>query len=148
MTFSRTGFIFLLITVFVSPFFINNFIWLAGTEKIKGKAAFIGKEISGQIGHNYTVISFELGGDIFTFNTNDNIFLEPGTPVDIRYQQKNPRDARLNDFAGIWAGSFFYSGMPLLIILILAIHPSLIPYKSRIQVKRISPFLYLLPPNG
>ncbi len=143
MKIRRVYFIILLLIVFVLPFYLVNLIWLLRSEKTTGIASFIGKEYTGQLVHNYTVIAFEANHDTIIFNSTDNIFIEPGTKVPVRYLKNNPADARLADFSGLWAPSFFYSAMPLLIILILMVHRSLIPYKSSIRFSKKSPFIFL-----
>ena len=142
----RLSFIALLLLLFVCPFYLTNLLWLIRSEKTVGTAAFQGKEFAGQLVHNYTVVMFVVKKDTFFYNTSDNIFFDPGADVPIRYQKGNPVDAKLGTWSGIWMGSIFYSAMPLLIILILLAHPSLIPYRSTIRVSFKHPFVFINDP--
>lgn len=143
MDIRRLPFIALLLLLFVCPFYVFNMIWLMKSEKTSGIAAFQGKEFAGQLVHNYTVVMFVVKNDTFFYNTSDNIFFDPGTSVPIRYQKEDPADAKLGTWSGIWMGSIFYSAMPLLIILILLAHPSLIPYRSSLRLGLKSPFIFI-----
>ncbi|WP_336515654.1 hypothetical protein [Pollutibacter soli] len=143
MDIRRLSFIAMLLLLFVCPFYIINTFWLMKSAKAEGIAAFQGKEFAGQLVHNYTVVMFVVKKDTFFYNTSDNIFFQPGTAVPIRYQKKNPADAKLGTWSGIWMGCIFYSAMPLLIILILLAHPSLIPYRSSVRLSFTPPFIFI-----
>ena len=134
MVLSRFFFLAILFCLLVLPFYIVNLIWLTQSSVTAGTAAFRGKETSGQIGHLYTVICFTVKNDTVFFNSGDNIFLEPGTPVSVRYNKGDYKDARINTTAGVWAGTIIYSLMPLLIIVIIAVHKTLIPYHAKIKI--------------
>lgn len=148
MDIRRLPFIALLLLLFVCPFYLVNWIWLMRSDKINGTAVFQGKEYTGQLVHNYTVVMFVVKKDTFFFNTSDNIFFEAGTAIPVRYQIKNPTDAKPGTWSGIWMESIFYSAMPLLVILILLVHPSLIPYRSSLRLCGKPPFIFINDPEN
>lgn len=141
MVLSRNSFFFALFILIISPFLLHKFVWLSGTVETTGVSSFIGKSIEGQIPFRYSVIMFTAGKDSLFVNTSANIFYDKGEKLSVRYRQDNPRDARVNDFAGIWGDTVSYSGVLLMILLISFFHPDLIPRGSRIVFKKTKPFI-------
>ncbi len=144
MIISRFVFLIVLFCLFVLPFYIQNFLWIAQSTSTTGTAVFEGREYTGQIGHSYTVIMFIIHRDTVMFNSNDNFFFEPGTILPVRFNNNNHKDARVGDFSGLWSRAFIYSILPLLVILIIAVHKELIPYRSKIKLG-IRPLIIILP---
>ena len=102
---------------------------------------FVGKAYSGQIAHVYSVIKFGVQKDTFWFNGNDNILYKPGEKVSVRYQVNNPREARINVFPSIWGDTVVYGGIPLIILLVVFVHPGIIPYRSKLVLSMKKPFI-------
>jgi hypothetical protein len=134
MIVSRFVFLMGLCCIFVLPFYIQNLNWILNSSSATGTAVFEGRAYTGQIGHSYTVIMFVADGDTVMFNSNDNFIFEPGTVLPVRYNNLMHKDARIADLSGLWARAFIYSLMPLLIIIIIAVHRELIPYHSKIRI--------------
>lgn len=129
--------------IFVLPFYIQNINWILHSTPATGTAVFEGRAYTGQIGHSYTVIMFVADGDTVVFNSNDNFIFKPGTRLPVRYHNSMHKDARIGDLSGLWAATFFYSLMPLLIIIIIAVHKQLIPYHSNIKIA-FRPFITIV----
>jgi hypothetical protein len=140
MAIRRTYFFLLLFTILIVPFIIYKIVWLAGSEKTYGKMSFIGKTFSGQMDDVYSVISFMVGKDTIWFNGRNNIFFEEGETLPVRYQPNNPVDAKVNVFLAIWGDTLVYGGIPVLILIVIFVHPQIVPYRSRIQLTVRKPF--------
>ena len=102
---------------------------------------FVGKSLAGQITHSYSVISFFAGHDTIWFNSDDNIIYEVGETVPVRYQKDNPSDARVNIFADVWGDTLVYGAAPLLIVLMIFLHPKGIPRQSKFRLSSKKPFI-------
>lgn len=144
MIVSRFVFLTGLFCLFVLPFYVQNLHWIYHSTPTTGKAVFDGRSYTGQIGHSYTVIMFVTQGDTIMFNSDDNQIFEKGTTLPVRYNNSMLKDARIGNTSGLWARTFFYSLMPLLIIIIIAVHKELIPYRSRIKLS-YNPLITVLP---
>jgi hypothetical protein len=144
MIVSRFVFLIGLCCIFVLPFYLQNINWILNSTPATGTAVFEGREYTGQIGHSYTVIMFVAQGDTIMFNSDDNQIFEKGTILPVRYNNAMHKDARIGNLSGLWARAFFYSLMPLLIIIIIAVHKELIPYGSRIKFS-FSPLIAVMP---
>lgn len=144
MIISRFVFLTGLFCLFVLPFYVQNVNWIYHSTPTTGKAVFEGRAYTGQIGHSYTVIMFVAHGDTIMFNSDDNQIFEKGTILPVRYDNTMHKDARIGDLSGLWARTFFYSLMPMLIIIIIAVHKELIPYQSKIKIA-IRPLISVIP---
>ena len=106
--------------------------------------SFMGKRQAGQFVHVYPVIFFAIANDTVWFNGRDNMVFEEGDNVPVRYQKHRPSDARINLFTAIWGDTIVYGGIPLVILLIVFIHPAIIPYRAKIQLSSRKPFFKLV----
>ena len=88
----------------------------------------------------YPVIWFLSGKDTIFFNGNVNIPLKEEEKVSVRYQKRDPTDAKVNTFSCIWGDTMAYEFGPFLILLIIYFHPDLVPKKSKVLVGK-GPFL-------
>jgi len=139
----KVPFFLLLIAAIVIPFMTYKIKWLAGSVPCQGIMQFKGKSITGALEHSYSVISYVVGRDTLWFNGNDNVFFTEGAAVPVRYQKSNPEDARVNIFTSIWGDTLVYGGIPVVILLMLFLHPQVVPWGSSIKIVRKSPFLFL-----
>jgi len=143
MIISRKTFFSILFGLITLPFLLHKIIWLAGSSEAVGIMGFVGKAYSGQIVHEYSVVKFGVQKDTFWFNGNDNILYKPGEKVPVRYQVKNPREARINIFSSIWGDTVVFGGIPLIILLIVIMHPQIVPYSAKILINRSRPFIQI-----
>jgi hypothetical protein len=141
MKIPRTIFFLCLATIVTAPFLINKLVWLSGTQKTMGAMSFDGKSYTGQLGHDYAVIKFVVGSQTYFVNGPDNITYEKGTAVPVRYTLNNPNDARLATFIGLWGDTLVFAGVPCLIILLIALHPGIVPYRSYFVVQGKRPII-------
>lgn len=141
MKMPRTIFFLCLAAIIAAPFIITKLVWLSGTRKTMGAMSFNGKSYTGQLGHDYAVIKFTAGKDTYFVNGPDNISYEKGTPVPVRYTSTNPNDARLATFIGLWGDTLVFAGVPCLIILLIALHPGIVPYRSYFVVQGKRPII-------
>jgi hypothetical protein len=144
MTLNRLSFFFVLFINVILPFFIHKFIWLAGSEKTTGTMGFVSSSQTGQTGHRYPVISFNVGNNTIRFNGNDNILFKVGEPVPVRYQRDHPEEARIDVFSAIWGDTLVYSGIPVLILIVIFLDPKIIPLRSKVKLSVKKPFVKIL----
>ena len=144
MIFSRTKFFLVLFIIISTPFLVHKIIWLARSQKVNGTMSFAGRAYTGQIGHVYSVIWFVAGRDTVWFNGNDNILFKPGETVPVRYQKQHPSDARIDVFPSIWGDTVVYGGIPVAVLLVVFIHPGIVPRRSKIAVSAKRPFVKIV----
>ena len=143
MIIRRNIFFTIIFLLVIAPFLGYKLWWLIESTIVNGEMGFVGKTYAGQIVHVYSVIKYPAGKDTLWFNGNDNILYKRGEIVPVRYLVDNPSDARINIFTSIWGDTIVYGGIPLLIALISFLHPEIVPYRSKIVIRRRKPFLSL-----
>lgn len=100
-----------------------------------GSMCFMGKTLNGQFSSTYPVIKFATPkGDTIFFNGLEQAEYQPGERVPIRYQKNNPNDARINGFAGIWQDTLIYALVPFVLLLMVLLHPEIIPRGASISI--------------
>ncbi len=104
---------------------------------------FVSKSYSGQIVHVFSVINFIRGKDTIWFHSNDNILFRRGEIVPVRYQRHDPNDARVDIFVSIWGDTLGYGGVLLLIVMIMFLHPEVVPRGSILLLITKKPFIRL-----
>ncbi len=142
MIISKNKFFLLLVVIFILPFVLYKIFWLANAEKTIGEMRFFGRTIEVQGTSEHAVFKFTTGKDTIFFNGNFDLVYKTGEPVSIRYQKNNPRDARVNSFAGTWLDTVLYILPQLLILSILYFTPEkwqpFIPNGSTIAIGKKS----------
>jgi hypothetical protein len=147
MAVSKMQFFFSLIVFFVFPFFVSKLVWLSGSAATTGVMCFMGKEQNGQFVKSYPVIKFtSTGKDTIFFNGTDELLLKRGDIIPVRYQKKDPADARINSLSGIWLDTIIYACIPFLFLLIIFLHRGIIPPKSKIFIGK-RPFIQIVSGN-
>lgn len=131
---------FLLLLV-ITPFIAYKTIWLAGSSKATGTMGFVGKNQTGQYMHTYSVIFFKVGETEYWFNGIDNILLKEGEQVAIRYQKKNPYDARLDMLVSIWGDILVYAGILVAVLTAVFLHPHIIKRGTRFLIQKKMPLI-------
>jgi Protein of unknown function (DUF3592) len=144
MLIRRSRFFLVLFGMLIIPLFVQKIIWLARSEKAIGTVGFTGKRYAGQMVYTYAVVSFMVGKDTVWFNGRNDILFEEGERVPVRYLRKNPAEARLDVFLAIWGDTLVYGGIPVLILLIIFLHPQIVPRRSKIQLTTIRPFIMIV----
>ena len=141
MRISRTTFFCYVLLMVTAPFIGHTLWWLAHSQTTTGSMRFVGKSYTGQLVHTYSVIRFFAGRDTVFFNTNDNILFIPGQVVPVRYQIRNPAGAKVDMFVEIWGDTLVYGGMFVLLVIIVFLHPGIVPYRAKIWIGLQKPFL-------
>lgn len=145
MVFTRTTFFVLLVLLLLMPVIGSRLWWLASARKARATTAFAGKEISGQLVRNYSVMMFSVSGsDTVFFNTGNEEIYQPGSVLPILYQPKDPTNARVNRFWSIWMDSIVIGGVLASIWLIVFLHPAIVPYRSKVEVLLRRPFIRII----
>ena len=134
----------ILFSIVIIPFVIAKIAWLIGSEKTNGTMSFVGKTYAGQMVYTYSVIWFMVGKDTVWFNGRNDIIFKEGEKVPVRYQRTDPVNAKLNVFLAIWGDTLIYGGIPVLILLVIFLHPMIIPYRSQILLKTKKPFILIV----
>jgi len=142
MIMSKPIFFAMLFAIVVAPFWLFKLGWVMRSKKAQGVMAFAGMGFAGdQIKEDYSVISFRVGEDRIWFNGLGNLPYKPGDKLGVRYQPGDVYDVRVDTFAGIWGDTLVYSGIPALILLVLFLHPLVVPWGSRIRLTARKPFI-------
>ena len=94
--------------------------------------------------HEYAVVTFKAGTQTIWFNGYDNVLFPRRQIVPVRYQPGNPADARIAVFTALWADTLVYTGIPTVILLVLFLHPAIIPRQSKIRLIAKKPYIQLL----
>lgn len=141
MVIRRSVFFFILLILVTSPFVASKIVWLLRSQKTTGIASFRGKSYTGMYVHDYTNIMFQANGDTVWYSSTDNLFFKPDEQVTVFYQPGNPKDARLNVFADLWGDTLVYGGIPALLLLVIFLHPKILPCRNKVQLLRRKPFV-------
>jgi hypothetical protein len=144
MILSRARFFFLILGILVFPVLLYNIIWLAVAEKVTGVVRFDGKAYTGQFVNNYSVVSFSNGKDTIWFNTTDGVLLKKGRRVPVYYMRKDPNNAKVGIFVEIWGPGIGYGSVPVLVLLLAFLHPSLVPRRVGFKLIGKKPFVEIV----
>jgi hypothetical protein len=144
MTFSKPIFFGIVFLLIVGPFWACRLVWVLRSRQAPGVYAFAGQGFAGdQIKEDYSEIRFWVGKDTFWVHGLGNLPVKPGEPIRVRYQPDDIYDARVDVFAGVWGDTLVYSGIPALMLLVLFVHPQVVPWGSRVRVITRKPFIQI-----
>ncbi len=147
MQLNKIQFGILVMVLVILPFVGYKGLWLIKSVPTTGTMCFMGKSLNGQFSSTYPVIKFNTPkGDTIFFNGLEQAEYQPGERVPIRYQQSNPNDARINQFAGIWQDTLVYALVPFVLLLMALLHPEIIPRGAKIHIGR-KPFFMVTAPG-
>jgi hypothetical protein len=140
MLFSKNTFFFLLFLLLFAPIILPNLIWLVKSAKTTGKVEGIGQAAGISLGSDtYAYVSFMAGKDTVYFQGKDNDYKQ-GDIVPIRYQSKEPGNAKVAAFWSLWGNTIAYCGVPLIFWVICFFAPDIVPKGAKVLVGR-RPFL-------
>lgn len=144
MRLSKTRLFLLLAVLCTAPFILYKISWLLHSRRTLGVYSFRGHgEAGDQMPLDYSVCWFPLGRDTIWFNGAGNLGLREGDSIPIRYQPDEPWDARIDVFPAIWDDTIVYGGIPLFALLLMYLHPKVVPRGRKVRVTRQRPFLLL-----
>ena len=147
MQLTKIQFAILLMALLVLPFFGYKAVWLLRSIPAKGTMCFMGKSLNGQLSSTYPVIRFRsLKGDTIYFNGANELMYERGEIIPVRYQESMPAEARIYSFAGLWLDTVIYALVPFLLLLIVFLHPEIIPRRSKIIIGKKA-LVKIVPPQ-
>lgn len=145
MVLHRTTFFLVLFFLLIIPFLPGKLWWLAHSRKTEGVLFLEGKgEAGDQMPLDYTLIYFRLGKDTIWFNGLGNLHLPEDTRLPVRYQVGNPYDARVNIFEGIWGDTVVYAGIPVLMLIVVALHPTVVPRRKKVLLTLKKPYIRVI----
>jgi hypothetical protein len=144
MLISRTRFFLAAFILLITPFLLYKIGWLIRSEKVIGTMSFVGKSYTGQLSHVYSVIWFMNGKDTIWFNGMDEILYEKGERVPVRFIPSDPSSARIDTFSSIWADVLGFGGVPALMLLLVFLHPDIVPRQSKIRLVARKPFIQIV----
>jgi hypothetical protein len=145
MLLRKTPFFLLLSLLILVPLLAYKVHWLIHSKKTRGVMAFEGQGNAGdQVRQDYSIIYFRCGKDTVWFNGLGNLRLPTGTIVPVRYQTNDPNDAKLDTFEGIWGDTVVYGGIPLTMLLVMFLHPKVVPRRSKVRLICKKPFVKLV----
>jgi hypothetical protein len=145
MVMPRTKFFLALFLLYTTPLVLSKLIWLIQSKKATGKFAFEshGNALD-QMRFPYSEIYFKHGNDTIWFNGPAGLHLKAGDMVPVRYLTSNPSNARLDSFKAIWGATVVYGGIPFLILLVIFLHPEIIPYRKKVLLQWKKPFVWVV----
>jgi hypothetical protein len=142
MTIHRHRFFLALFALLIVPLVAKKLIWLAQSKTTTG---IFYMKIHGnaleQMRGTFSLIYFKLGKDTIWFEETGYLKVKEGQPVAVRYQKNNPSDALVNNFRTVWGATVIYGGLPVLVLLVLFLHPHIIPYNARLRLTRKKPYI-------
>lgn len=148
MQLNKIQFGILVMALVALPFVGYKTLWLLKSVSATGTMCFMGKSLNGQFSSTYPVIRFNTPkGDTVFFNGLEQAEYKPGELVPIRYQKANPNDARINQFAGIWQDTLVYALVPFLLLLLVLLHPEIIPRGAKVVIGGKA-FCKIIPANN
>jgi len=115
---------------------LSKLLWIISSKETTGTFYFTGHGNLGSVLgiSTYPVIWFLSGKDTIYFNGNVNIPLRADEKVSVRYQKKDPPDAKVNTFSCLWGDTMAYEFGPFLIFVIIFFHPDLVPKKTKVLI--------------
>jgi hypothetical protein len=142
MIMHRTPFFLALFGILLFPLLVHRILWLMHSERTTGIMAFETQGTLGdQITLTYSQIYFKHGKDTIWFYGVAGLGLKKGQLVPVRYQPGNPADAKIDLFIALWGETLVYGGIPFLILLVIFLHPDVIPRRSRVLLTCKRPFI-------
>lgn len=142
MIMHRTKFFLALIAIWVIPLVTYRCIWLMQSRQVNGVYAFEGQgNVLEQIRFPHSEVWFKEGNDTIWIKGPGGLHLKKGDIISVRYLPGSLENARLDTFIGIWGGTVIYGGIVLLLLIAIAFHPEIIPYRSKIVLMGKRPFL-------
>jgi hypothetical protein len=112
------------------------------SRQVNGIFAFEGQgNVLEQIRFPHSEIWFKDGHDTVWIKGPGGLKLKSGDHVQVRYHPGDPAHAKLDTFIGIWGGTVIYGGIVLLLLIAIAVHPEIIPYRSKVMLTGKRPFL-------
>jgi len=145
MVLHRAIFFLLLFFLIVTPFLASKLWWLAHSRKAEGVLFLKGKgEAGDQMPLDYTIIYFRVGKDTTWFNGLGNLHMPEDARLPVRYQAGNPQDARVDIFEGIWGDTVVYAGIPVLMLIVAALHPDVVPRRKKVLLTLKKPYVRIL----
>jgi hypothetical protein len=141
----RTKFFLALVSIWVVPLVAYKCIWLMQSRKVSGIFAFesLGPALD-QIRFPHSEFWFRNGKDTVWVIGPGGLHLQTGDVIPIRYIPGNETNAKVDNFKGIWMGTVVYGGIILLVFLAIALHPEIIPYRSRVKLTGRQPFVQVM----
>lgn len=147
MLFYRSSFFLLLFLLLMIPLLASKTFWLLHSQKTKGIMAFETRGTLGdQVPLTYSLIYFKHGKDTIWFNGVPGLGLTSGEIVPVRYQPANPSDAKIDRFIALWGDTLVYGGIPFLMLLVIFLHPDVVPRRAKIRLSTKRPFVYICMP--
>lgn len=142
MIMHRTKFFLVLISLLVIPLVGYRVIWLLRSQKVNGIFSFESRgNALEQIRFPQSEIYYKNGNDTIWLKGPGGLKLKPGATVIIRYIASDPSNARLDNFKSIWGATVVYGGIPFLILIVIFLHPEIIPYRSKVAISLKKPFV-------
>lgn len=147
MLFTKNAFFALLFFLLFTPIVLPALIWLLKSVKTVGRVEGIGQASGISLGSDtYALVSFLTSrNDTIYFQGKDDDY-EKGTTVPVRYQIKNPEDAKVAVFWSLWGNTIAYCGVPLIFWCICFFAPDIVPKGTSVHVGG-RPFFKVIHPN-
>lgn len=146
MVIRRNSFFLLLALVYIAVVVSPKLVWLSGSEKTMGIFAFqgLGKALD-QFPERSSFLYFTYRNDTVWFKAPGGLGLADNTPIAVRFRKNNPQDAKIDNFHGIWMSTLIYGSLPFLVLIVIFLHPAIVPWRSRVVLIPRKPFIKVIP---
>jgi hypothetical protein len=145
MVLHRHMFFLILFALIIVPAVAYRVIWLATAKKVQGVFYMEGHgNALEQVRSSYSYIWFKHGKDTVWFEGLGNMNYKEGEKVPVLYHEDHPSAARVDNFLSVWGATTIYGGIPVVVLLLLFLHPHIIPYDARLRLCRQKPYILQL----
>jgi hypothetical protein len=146
MVIRRNTFFLLLTLIYIIAIAGPKLVWVLGSQKTTGIFAFQGRgNALDQFPESSSFIFFMNGNDTVWFKATGGLGLPEGSPVAVRFRKNNPTDAKIDNLRGIWLPNIIYGSLPFLVVIVIFLHPHIIPWRSKIVLIPRKPFIKVIP---
>lgn len=145
MVIRRHTFFLLVAVIYLAVTCGPKLIWFLRSEKTTGIFAFQGHgNALEQLPETASFVYFVYKKDTVWFKSPGGLGLAENTPVPIRFQPNDPEDAVINNFRAIWFSTFFYASLPFILLIVIFLHPQVVPWRSKVVLIPRKPFIKVI----
>lgn len=145
MVIRRNTFFLSLFAILLIAFAAGKLWWLTHAKKTTGVFVYQGR---GNALEQFRQIDYDayyrLGDDTIRFKGEGNPRIKQNTVVPVLYQPANPQDARVYTFISFWGKTVTNGGILFAVLLVIFLHPAIVPRKSKLHLSLRSPFIQLV----
>jgi hypothetical protein len=141
----RSIFFLSLFLVIIIIFPVNTLVWLMQSQKTMGVFVFQGEgNALEQFRETFVEIYFKHGKDTVVIKEPGRLRMKIGDLVPVRYLPHHPAGAKVAMFRTLWGSSVVYGGIFFCILLVIFLHPEIVPRRARLKLTYKRPFIQIV----